>query len=199
MSETCCPVPVSSFLAKIISRSGTFNKTLLNNERFIVKDKHVEFIIAKKDETGTGQHVSLTQEDIREIQMAKGAFYSGMRIIMNYLKSKYKKDLEIKQIFLAGAFGNYIKKENAKFIGMIPDLPDDKIYQIGKAAGLGAQYCLMNKNYRKKAMTLLNKIEYVEIATKQEFQKEFAEAMYFPHMKLEYFPSLSIYKEIPRR
>jgi len=185
--------------AKIISRSGSFNKALFDNERFIVKDKHVEFIIAKKDETGTGQHVSLTQEDIREIQMAKGAFYSGMRIIMNYLKSKHEKDLEIKQIFLAGAFGNYIKKENAKFIGMIPDLPDDKIYQIGNAAGLGAQYCLMNKNYRKKAMTLLNKIEYVEIATKQEFQKEFAEAMYFPHMKLEYFPSLSIYKEIPRR
>ncbi|HEY0087498.1 MAG TPA: ASKHA domain-containing protein, partial [Candidatus Lokiarchaeia archaeon] len=90
-------------------------------------------------------------------------------------------------------------KENAKFIGMIPDIPNEKIFQIGNAAGMGAQICLLNKDFRIKAEKLLKVIKYVEISTKKEFQKEFAEAMYFPHFNLKYFPSLIEYSNIPKR
>ena len=100
---------------------------------------------------------------------------------------------------MAGAFGNYINKENAKFIGMIPDIPSEKIFQIGNAAGIGAQNCLLNKELRNKAENLLKNIKYIEIATKKEFQKEFAWAMYFPHLNLDYFASLKEYKDIPKR
>ena len=82
---------------------------------------------------------------------------------------------------------------------MIPDIADEKIFQIGNAAGIGAQNCLINKELRKKAEVLLKHIKYIEIATKNEFQKEYAEAMYFPHFNLEYFPSLKDYVEIPKR
>ena len=106
----------------------------------------------------------------------------------------------IKQIFLAGAFGNYITKENAKFIGMIPDIDNNKIYQIGNAAGTGAQNCLLNKELRKKAKELLGRVKYVEIAIKKEFQREYAEAMYFPHLNLNLFPNLTKeYINIPKR
>ena len=71
-----------------------------------------------------------------------------------------------------------IDKKNAKFIGMIPDILDNKIYQIGNAAGMGAQHCLININLRKKSQELLKKIEYVEIAVQKNFQREYAEAMY---------------------
>ncbi|MFX1409370.1 MAG: ASKHA domain-containing protein, partial [Promethearchaeota archaeon] len=101
--------------------------------------------------------------------------------------------------FLAGAFGNYINKYNAKFIGMIPDIPDEKIFQIGNAAGIGAQLFLLNKDLREKVKPLLRKIKYVEIATKKEFQKEYIDAMYFPHFNLELFPSLKEYNSIPKR
>jgi len=186
--------------SKILTRSGNFNKNLINHERIIKKDNKVEFIIAKKDETSINREISLSQNDIRQIQMAKGAFYAGARLIIKELKEHYKvKDTEIKQIFLAGAFGNYIDKENAKFIGMIPDISNDKIFQIGNAAGIGAQYCLLNRDIRIKAQSLLNKIKYVEISLKKQFQREFAEAMYFPHLNLDYFPSLKEYKNIPKR
>ena len=123
-----------------------------------------------------------------------------MRIILKYLNKSLNKNLKIQQVFLAGAFGNYINKENAKFIGMIPDIPRENIYQIGNAAGMGAQNCLLNKDLRKKAEELYEKIQYIEIATKKEFQKEYAEAMYFPHMKLlEFFPSLKEYEDISIR
>jgi uncharacterized 2Fe-2S/4Fe-4S cluster protein (DUF4445 family) len=185
--------------AKILFRNGNFNKDLLDHERFIIKDRNKEFILAFKDETSLDTPITISIDDIRQIQMAKAAFYSGTRIILDHLKSSYNREFNIEQIFLAGAFGNYIDKENARFIGMIPDIKSEKIYQIGNAAGIGAQYCLLNKDYRKKAKDLLQNIQYVEIAVKERFQREYAEAMYFPHMNLDFFPSLKIYKEIPKR
>ncbi|NVM37955.1 MAG: DUF4445 domain-containing protein [Candidatus Lokiarchaeota archaeon] len=181
--------------SKIITRSGNFNREYINHESFIRNDKKIEFIVAKKEETSIGKEITVSQDDIRQIQMAKAAFYSGTRIIMNHLKDNQM----IKQIFLAGAFGNYINAQNAKFIGMIPDIAADKIFQIGNAAGTGAQHCLLNRDLRNKAQELLKKIKYVEIAIEKNFQKEYAEAMYFPHLKLDLFPSLGEYKEIPKR
>lgn len=185
--------------SKIITRSGRFNQEFLNHERFLKSEDGIEFILVPKKETSTGNPIMISQKDIREIQMAKGAFYSGTNLILNYLNRTRNKTHQIHQIFLAGAFGNYIDKRNAKFIGMIPDITDEKIFQIGNAAGMGAQHCLINTNLRHKTMELLKKIEYVEIAVEKDFQREYAEAMYFPHLKLENFPSLSEYNEIPKR
>ncbi|MFX0040252.1 MAG: ASKHA domain-containing protein [Promethearchaeota archaeon] len=181
--------------SKIITRSGNFNRELIDHERFIKNGKNIKFIIANKEETSIGREITISQSDVRQIQMAKAAFYSGMRIILNHLN----KNPRIEQIFLAGAFGNYINPYNAKFIGMIPDIPDDKIFQIGNAAGIGAQHILLNKGLRTNAQNLLRKIDYIEIAVEKNFQKEYAEAMYFPHLNLDFFPNLKEYKDIPKR
>ena len=185
--------------ARVLTRSGNFNKEIIGHDRIIKTGKSFEFIIADKDETSTGKPVTISQHDIRELQMAKGAFYSGMRLILSYLDRTRKINHELQQIYLAGAFGNYINKANAKFIGMIPDIPDDKIFQIGNAAGTGAQHSLINKNLRQKALELLKSIEYVEIAVEKEFQQEYARAMYFPNFNLDNFSSLKEYDNIPRR
>ncbi|MFX1327437.1 MAG: ASKHA domain-containing protein [Promethearchaeota archaeon] len=181
--------------SKILTRSGNFNREFLSHKRFIKTHKKLEFIIAKKEETSLEREITISQSDIRQIQMAKAAFYSGLRIIMLNLK----KNLKIEQIFLAGAFGNYINAQNAKFIGMIPDIENHKIFQIGNAAGIGAQYCLLNRDIRDKAQQLLKKIKYIEIAINKAFQNEYAEAMYFPHLNLDLFPSLIEFKDIPKR
>jgi uncharacterized 2Fe-2S/4Fe-4S cluster protein (DUF4445 family) len=180
---------------QILTKSGNFNQKFIDHQRIIKKDKNIEFVITKKDDTPIGKDITISQSDVRQIQMAKAAFYSGFRILMKKLMD----DLKIGQVFLAGAFGNYINPYNAKFIGMIPDILDEKIFQIGNAAGIGAQHCLLNNDLRYKAQQLLKKIQYVEIAVDKGFQKEYAEAMYFPHLNLDFFPSLIEYKEIPRR
>lgn len=185
--------------AKLLTRSGNFNKEKLDHERFIISDDTKEFILAYEQETPLDTPITISLGDIRQIQMAKGAFYSGTRLMIDHLNKTYNKQFEIGQIFLAGAFGNYINKENARFIGMIPDISSEHIHQIGNAAGIGAQYCLINTNYRGKAMSLLDKIEYVEIAVNDRFQREYAEAMYFPHMNLDLFPNLTAYETIPKR
>ena len=185
--------------SKIITRSGSFNKGLIDHPNILKNDKNIEFILVEKEFTSINRDITITQHDIRELQMAKAAFYSGTRIILNYLNHTNEPELEIKQIYLAGAFGNYINKSNAKFIGMIPDISDELIFQIGNAAGIGAQNCLLNINLREKARKLSEKINYVEIAVKKEFQKEYAQAMYFPHLNLEFFPSLKAYNDILKR
>ncbi|MCK4687464.1 MAG: DUF4445 domain-containing protein [Candidatus Lokiarchaeota archaeon] len=181
--------------SKILTRSGNFNKEFIDQERILKRNNNIEFIIAKREETTIGKEIKISQNDIRQIQMAKAAFYSGTRLILKHLDTK----LEIKRVFLAGAFGNYINKYNAKFIGMIPDISDENIFQIGNAAGTGAQSLLLNKDLREKVKKLLKKIQYIEIATKEEFQKEFTNAMYFPHFNLELFPTLKEYNNIPKR
>ncbi len=179
---------------KIITRSGSFNKKMRDSQYLQKNDGQYEFILVDKTDTLIDENIVITQDDIRQIQMAKAAFYSGAKLMVNSIKND---NLEIEQIFLAGAFGNYIDKRNAKFIGMIPDIPDDEIFQIGNAAGIGAQHCLINKDLREKCHDILKKVNYVEIAIQEKFQREYAEAMYFPHMKLENFPSLEAYEDIP--
>lgn len=181
--------------SRILTRSGNFNKEFIDQKRILKKNNHIQFILAKKEETSIGKEIKISQNDIRQIQMAKAAFYSGTRLLLKHLDT----NSEIKQVFLAGAFGNYINKYNAKFIGMIPDISDEKIFQIGNAAGVGAQSVLLNKDLREKVKKLLRKIQYIEIATKEEFQKEFTNAMYFPHFNLELFPTLKDYNNIPKR
>ncbi|MHA1487836.1 MAG: ASKHA domain-containing protein [Promethearchaeota archaeon] len=185
--------------AKLLTRSGNFNKEFIDHERIIKEEKNIKFILVDKDDTPIKRHITISQSDVRELQMAKGAFFSGTRLILKHLNHVNNSDLEIKQILLAGAFGNYINKNNAKFIGMIPDIPDDKLFQIGNAAGVGAQNCLLNVDLRKKARKLQEQIHYVEIAVEKDFQREYASAMYFPHLNLDLFPSLKEYANIPKR
>jgi uncharacterized 2Fe-2S/4Fe-4S cluster protein (DUF4445 family) len=131
--------------------------------------------------------ISLTQKDLREIQLAKGAIFAAQQILV---KSYDISIADIDEIVLAGAFGNYIPRESAKLIGLIFDLPAEKIKSIGNAAGVGAQLCLLSTKEREKAQILSETVEYIELSSRKDFQQEFMDAMFFPHSNLELFPSV---------
>lgn len=197
--------------AKIITRSGTFNKShpeFEKNPRIRKGANGFEYIIHSaslpadfnfelKDTSMKDNEIVITQDDIREIQKAKGAFLSGARLLM---KIQQIKGDELEQIMIAGAFGNYIKKENAKFIGLIPDINSDNIRQIGNAAGVGAQMLLLNTDLRKIAEKMAQTTRYIEIANMPEFQKEYGASMIFPYLDLKEYPTLQKeYENIPLR
>lgn len=131
--------------------------------------------------------ISLTQKDLREIQLAKGAIFAAQQILV---KSYGVTLSDIDEIILAGAFGSYIPTESAKLMGLIFDLPADRIKSIGNAAGVGAQLCLLSRKERKKAQTLSETVEYIELSSRRDFQQEFMDAMFFPHSDLELFPTV---------
>ncbi len=138
-------------------------------------DGQPAFIIA--DQTSTGvRKVLLTQQDIREVQLAKAAIRAGTKLLQRKLQLE---DEDIKQILLAGAFGNYIRRESAVRIGLLPDIPIERIRFVGNAASSGAQMILLSGQFREQARQLARKIEYIEIAHEEDFEFVFADAMAF--------------------
>jgi uncharacterized 2Fe-2S/4Fe-4S cluster protein (DUF4445 family) len=123
------------------------------------------------------REVVITQKDVRQVQLAKGAIKAGIEILMRKLGIKLE---DVDEVLLAGAFGNYIRKENAIRIGLIPDFPMDKVHFIGNAAAAGSKMALMSKEAREEAVIISNSTEYVELATDPNFQNEFMDAMMFP-------------------
>lgn len=133
-----------------------------------------EFVLVFRDDTD--DDIVITQKDIREVQLAKGAIYGGIVSLLNELGAKPE---DIDTIFLAGAFGNYIKKENALRIGLFPKIESDRIIPVGNAAGAGACMALLSLDERKKAYIEVQKVEHVELAGRDDFQIEFLNAMNF--------------------
>ncbi|RKY08815.1 MAG: metal-binding protein [Planctomycetota bacterium] len=121
--------------------------------------------------------VFLTQKDIRQMQLAKAAIRAGIELLLQKAEANTE---SIQQLLLAGAFGNYIQKESAVRIGLLPNIPIEKIHFVGNAAGSGAQMALISQDARKMAKKLAEKIDYVEIAHQTEFQMVFSEFLLFP-------------------
>jgi len=119
--------------------------------------------------------IVLTQRDIREVQLAKAAIRAGSRILLNRLGLQ---DSDIQSVLLAGAFGNYIRPSSAIRIGLLPNVPLDRIHFVGNAAASGAQMLLLCDECREKAARLARKIQYIEIAHEKDFTDIFADAMF---------------------
>jgi uncharacterized 2Fe-2S/4Fe-4S cluster protein (DUF4445 family) len=154
----------------------SIRERIINHETY-----RTSFVLVDGSETQTGSPILLTQKDIRETQLAKGAILAGYRILKDTLGVD---DNDIKEVLLAGAFGNYIRREQAKRIGLLPDLPLEKIRFIGNAAGSGAKMLLVKNELKAEASRIAEHTEYVELAMSIDFQKTFTEAMFFP-VKLE--------------
>jgi len=116
------------------------------------------------------------EKDIRETQLAKAAIRAGIKLLQNKIGLE---DSDIKHVLLAGAFGNYIRKESALRIGLLPKVPPERIVFVGNAASSGARMALISQHYRDKSRELSKKIEYVEIAHEPEFQDVFADSIFF--------------------
>jgi uncharacterized 2Fe-2S/4Fe-4S cluster protein (DUF4445 family) len=91
-------------------------------------------------------------------------------------------------MYMAGAFGNYIDPENARTIGMYPELPLEKVKFIGNIAGTGSRMCLISEEEREYAEKISRTVKYYELAADKDFQTEYINAMYFPHKDLSKYP-----------
>jgi len=146
--------------------------------RIIVHEKWgSSFILVPSGESKTGEDILLTQKDVRETQLAKGAIFAGYQLLKRVLELE---DDDITEVLLAGAFGNYIRRHQAKWLGLLPDIPTEKIKFIGNAAGAGAKMVLLTKELREEACDISRNTEYIELAVRQDFQRVFADSMFFP-------------------
>jgi uncharacterized 2Fe-2S/4Fe-4S cluster protein (DUF4445 family) len=172
------------FKAGIIKKNGQLDLSV-QSPRIRKSAKGMpEYVLAWKHETSVGQDIVVNQQDVRAIQLAKGALYSGCLIMMRKLGIA-----SFDRLAIAGAFGSHIDKEEAMVIGMIPDCDLKKVEYIGNAAGDGARIALLNVDKRKEANDVARRVEYVELALEEDFNDRFGEAMQFPHM-FDAFPHI---------
>jgi uncharacterized 2Fe-2S/4Fe-4S cluster protein (DUF4445 family) len=146
-------------------------------ERVIEFDGQPAFVLAHAEQSATDEAIVLTQRDVREIQLGKGAISAGTSIILR----EYGIGVDdVDRVLLAGAFGNYVRAETVIRIGLLPDVPASKVEFIGNAAGTGARMVLAGKTCRETAEEIARTTEYIELAGRPDFQMEFAAAMMFP-------------------
>ena len=167
--------------AGVITQSGRFaDKEALEehlSSRFKGnKGKDLSFILAAEGEYGNNPEVGITQKDIREIQLAKGAIAAGAQILLDVAGKKLD---QIKNVYLAGAFGNYIDIENAVRISILPDVPRERIHPVGNSAGAGACLMLKDPSLWDTAAHIIKRAEHIELANHKDFQEIFVASMTF--------------------
>ncbi len=171
------------FRTGVLEKSGRMNGSL-TAPRLRKTEKGYEFVLAWAAETSIGQDITVSISDVRSVQLAKGALYSGAKIMMKILGLD-----RVDKVILAGGFGSYVDPEKAMVLGMFPDCDLKNVISVGNAAGDGARMALLNREKRVEADRIAREVEYIELTTYPEFTSEFAEAMAFPHMK-DPFPHL---------
>lgn len=181
------------FKSGIIDPTGKFNMQQTSPRIRRDANNKPEYVLAWSEETSIGSDITVTQGDVREIQLAKAALYAGAKILMK----KWGTD-QVDSVTLAGAFGSYINKESALVIGLFPDCNLDNVVTVGNAAGDGAKIALLDKDKRVEAQEVANFVQFVETAVEPDFQPQFVQAMYFPHGK-DTFPHVQhILDTIPK-
>jgi len=134
-----------------------------------------EFVIVSEKERDGHPAITITQKDVRELQLATGAIHTGIQVL---LETSGHSTGEIAQVVIAGAFGTYIDVASAIAIGMLPSLPLHRFQQVGNAAGTGARLALVSCSKRSEAQAIARRIGYIELATVPQFMQTFTEALY---------------------
>ncbi len=145
--------------------------------RLRVGDGKRSFVLMDAHQTESGEPIVITQQDVRELQLAKGAIATGIAMLMQRMGIEQD---DIAEILLAGAFGNYIDIDSATRIGLIPDVPRERIRSVGNAAGLGAQLALLSRAAKDEADVIARRTEHLALTNDTRFQTMFAEQMRFP-------------------
>jgi len=159
------------YLAGILNRGGRMDE----QAGVRVQEAERAFVLVPEEDRDEGPAITLTQKDVRQVQLAKGAIRTGIQVL---LESRGLSDQDIDRVIIAGAFGTYIEVASAITIGMLPSLPLDRFRQVGNAAGKGAILALASRDKRSEAHAIARKVDYIELASAPRFMNIFTQSMY---------------------
>lgn len=160
------------YLNGVLSERG---RMMDNHPRVRTCKGQREFVIVNEEERDGRPAITITQQDVRELQLAKAAIQTGIQVL---LEAEKRSEEDIKQVIIAGAFGTYLDVSSAVVIGMLPSLPLNCFRQVGNAAGMGAKLALLSCDKRAEAQSIARQVGYIELATAPRFMPTFVEAMY---------------------
>ncbi len=182
-------VVAEMYLSGIISEDGVVDGSLMEKSPRIIQNGRTFSYLLRDGEP----RITVTQNDVRAIQLAKAALYAGITLLME------KQGVEkVDTIRFAGAFGSFIDPKYAMVLGLIPDCDLAEVKAVGNAAGTGALMALLNRGHRREIEEMVKKIEKIETALESNFQQLFVTAMAMPN-KVDAFPELAKVVTLPER
>jgi len=177
------------YLSGIISEDGVVDGSLAERSTRIIPNGRTFSYLLHDGEP----RITVTQNDVRAIQLAKAALYAGIKLLMEKQGVTH-----VDIIRFAGAFGSFIDPKYAMVLGLIPDCDLAEVKAVGNAAGTGALMALLNRGHRREIEEMVKKIEKIETALESNFQQLFIDAMAMPN-KVDAFPNLSTVVTLPER
>lgn len=182
-------VVAEMYLSGVISEDGVVDGSMAEKSPRIIQNGRTFSYLLRDGE----QRITVTQNDVRAIQLAKAALYAGIKLLME------KQGVEkVDMIRFAGAFGSFIDPKYAMVLGLIPDCDLNEVKAVGNAAGTGALMALLNRGHRREIEGMVKKIEKIETALEPHFQQLFIDAMAMPN-KVDAFPELAKVVTLPER
>ncbi|MFZ5449227.1 MAG: ASKHA domain-containing protein [Thermodesulfobacteriota bacterium] len=173
--------------AEIISPNGKFREEL-NTSRIRMGDEGREYVLAMAPDTQSGQDIALSEADIDNLMRAKGAMFAGYVTLLENVGLRLQ-DLE--QVILAGAFGNFINIDNAITIGLLPDLPRENYQFVGNASLQGASLLAFSRELLEEEHRVADMMTNFELSETPGYMDQYIAALFLPHTKMDYFPSVS--------
>lgn len=160
--------------AGIINDRGVMDR---HHPRVKANGRKTQFLLASAQETGTGQDLVITRQDINEIQLAKAAIRAGIDVLLSTAGLRYN---DLQKFICAGAFGTYLDTACAIRIGMFPPIALERFHQVGNAAGVGARQMLLSAAKREQAEQLRQNVQYIELTSHPGFRDLYVDHMTFP-------------------
>lgn len=174
------------FITGIIDKSGNLNKSL-DTPRIRVGEHGDEYVVAWAGETDHGRDIVITHPDIDNLLRAKAAIYAGFASLAQSVGVDMA---DVSQMFIGGAFGQYLNVEKSVQIGLLPDLPWEKFHFLGNTSIKGAYMALLRREVRAEIEEAASKMTYLELSADNTFYDHFTSALFLPHTDIERFPSV---------
>jgi len=159
----------------IIDKQGRIKE--VDNPRIRRNKKgSLEFVIEWKEATAVGKDIVVTQQDVRQLQLAKAAIKTAYKILLNKTNTRAE---ELKAVYVAGGFGNFLNKENALLVGLVPKVDISKVKFIGNGSLAGARMFLLSRKVRSRVRELLKNVIHISLHEEPNFRRLFIESLFF--------------------
>ncbi len=172
--------------AGIIGADGRFHRNR-HDPRFDIVDDIPQYCLAFPQETESGEAVVITESDILNLIKSKAAVFAAIKCLLDYIGMDFD---QIHTFYVAGGFGSFLNISNAVGIGLLPDIPLERIQFVGNSSLTGARMCLLSEKALETCFNISRSMTNIELSSFQPFMDEYIAAMFLPHTERRLFPSI---------
>jgi uncharacterized 2Fe-2S/4Fe-4S cluster protein (DUF4445 family) len=171
----------------LIGSDGKFDRDR-KDSRLIFEDGIPQYVIAKPEETETGEPIVFTESDINNLMKSKGSVFAAIKSLTDFIGLSFD---QLKTFYVAGGFGNYLNIPKAIAIGLLPDIPIERIRFIGNSSLTGARLALISEEAFEKCINVSRSMTNIELSTYQPYMDEYIASLFLPHTDRKLFPSVT--------